>query len=152
GLNTLGTMYVGLSSSSVTTDASAYAAASSMLLVILCDCASSSPRNTPGNASTLLIWLAKSERPVPTTAAYWAASSGSTSGRGFASANTIASFAIVETSCPVMTSGAETPMNTSASRSASGMLPEMPRGLVIDAVQNSDSSRPGRSARTTPSM
>ena len=32
------------------------------------------------------------------------------------------------------------------------MLPEMPRGFVIDAVQNRDSSRPGRSARTTPSM
>ena len=31
--------------------------------------ASSKPRNTPGNASTLLIWLGKSLRPVATTAA-----------------------------------------------------------------------------------
>ena len=36
--------------------------------------ASSRPRNTPGNASTLLIWLGWSDRPVATTAAYRRAS------------------------------------------------------------------------------
>ena len=47
------------------------------------------PRKMPGNASTLLIWLARSLRPVATTAAYFAAMSGSTSGVGLASENTM---------------------------------------------------------------
>ena len=51
--------------------------------------ASSAPRNTPGKASTLLIWLGKSLRPVATTAAYLAATWGWISGSGLDSANTI---------------------------------------------------------------
>ena len=73
----------------MTTLASAWAAASSIVEVISADRASSSPRKTPGKASTLLIWLGKSERPVATTAAYLVASAGSTSGSGLASAKTI---------------------------------------------------------------
>ncbi len=51
--------------------------------------ASMAPRKTPGKASTLLIWLGRSLRPVATTAAYLAAMSGSTSGVGLASENTM---------------------------------------------------------------
>ena len=43
--------------------------------------ASSSPRKKPGKASTLLIWLGKSLRPVATTAACLEATAGSISGR-----------------------------------------------------------------------
>ncbi|SHU80184.1 Uncharacterised protein [Mycobacteroides abscessus subsp. abscessus] len=38
--------------------------------------ASNAPRNTPGKASTLLIWFGKSLRPVATIAAYLAATCG----------------------------------------------------------------------------
>src|SRR3712207_7852359 len=41
--------------------------------------ASRRPRKTPGNASTLLIWLGRSDRPEATTAAYCHAPTGSTS-------------------------------------------------------------------------
>ena len=45
------------------------AAATFMFSVIVVARTSSAPRKTPGKASTLLIWLGKSERPVATTAA-----------------------------------------------------------------------------------
>ena len=76
------------------------------------------PRNTPGNASTLLIWFGWSDRPVATIAAYRRASRGSTSGSGLASAKTTESLAIVAMSSPVSRFGALTPMNTSAPRTA----------------------------------
>ena len=82
------------------------------------------PRNTPGKASTLLIWLGWSDRPVATIAACSRASRGSISGSGLASANTIASGAIAAMSSPVSRFGALTPMNTSAPRSAPGRSPE----------------------------
>ena len=56
-------------SSSATTDRIASAAASFMPSVIRRAPASSAPLNTPGNASTLLIWFGKSLRPVATIAA-----------------------------------------------------------------------------------
>ena len=52
----------------------------------------------PGNASTLLIWFGKSERPVATTRACRWATSGCTSGFGLAIAKMIASGAIRATS------------------------------------------------------
>ena len=55
--------------SSPTRSASASAAASFMPSVIAVACTSKAPRKIPGNASTLLIWLGKSERPVATTRA-----------------------------------------------------------------------------------
>src|ERR1700694_4746936 len=82
-------------SSSPTTEKIASAAATIIFSVILRAPASNAPRNTPGNASTLLIWFGKSLRPVATTAACFAATSGWISGSGFDSANTIASGAIV---------------------------------------------------------
>ena len=85
---------------------------------------SSMPRNTPGNASTLLIWLGWSERPVATTAAYLRASRGSTSGSGLASAKTIDFSAILAMSSPLSRLGALTPMNTSAPAIAPGRSPE----------------------------
>ena len=58
--------------------------------------ASIAPRNTPGKASTLLIWLGRSLRPVATTAAYRAAICGSTSGIGLAREKTMQSSAMDE--------------------------------------------------------
>ena len=55
--------------SSATTAKIASAAASFIASVIRRAPASSAPRNTPGNASTLLIWFGKSLRPVATIAA-----------------------------------------------------------------------------------
>ena len=60
--------------------------------------ASSAPRKTPGKASTLLIWLGKSLRPVATMAAWRRATSGCTSGSGLDSAKTIDSAAMSESS------------------------------------------------------
>ena len=59
----------------------------------------------PGKASTLLIWLGRSLRPVATTAAYFAAMSGSTSGIGLAREKTMQSGAIVA----IADSGTEPP-------------------------------------------
>src|SRR5262249_14879991 len=94
GSSGLGTMYSG-ARSSPTTAKIASAAATFIFSVILRAPASSAPRNTPGNASTLLIWLRKSLRPVATTAACLAASSGWISGSGLDSANTMPLGAIV---------------------------------------------------------
>ncbi len=65
---------------SPTRPAMALAAASFIDSVIAVARASKAPRKMPGNASTLLIWLGKSERPVATTAAWRWATSGWTSG------------------------------------------------------------------------
>ena len=78
-------------SSSPTRSASASAAASFMPSVIAVACTSKAPRKMPGNASTLLIWLGKSERPVATTRACRCATSGCTSGFGLARPKMIAS-------------------------------------------------------------
>ena len=72
-------------------------------------CTSNAPRKMPGNASTLLIWLGKSERPVATTRAYLWATSGCTSGFGFASPKMIDSGAI-DATCSSGTVPPETPM------------------------------------------
>ena len=88
------------------------------------------PRNTPGKTSTLLIWFAKSERPVATTAACRAAMSGSISGTGLAIAKTTLSGAIDSMSASVRMFGAETPRNTSAPRIASDSVPVTSSGLV----------------------
>jgi hypothetical protein len=123
GSKTLGTMTVGLSLSSPTTSAIARAAASAISSVNSSALTSSMPRKTPGKASTLLIWLGWSERPVATTAACLRASRGSTSGSGLASANTIDLAAIFAMSSPVSRLGALTPMNTSAPTIAPGRSP-----------------------------
>ena len=94
--------------------------------------ASRAPRKIPGKASTLLIWFGKSDRPVATTVAYFAATSGMISGSGLARANTIASAA----SSVRYSSGTvppDTPTNTSAPSRASLGPPISPRGLVRPA-------------------
>jgi hypothetical protein len=63
----------------------------------------------PGKASTLLIWLGKSERPVATIRAYLCATSGCTSGIGLARPKMTDSCAIVAT-CSSGTVPPETPM------------------------------------------
>ena len=93
------------------------------------------PRKTPGKTRTLLIWFAKSERPVATTAACRAAMSGSTSGVGLAIAKTTLSGAIDSMSASVRMFGAETPRNTSAPRIASDRVPVTSSGLVFAAIQ-----------------
>src|SRR4029077_18643299 len=72
GSSGLGTIRSG-ARSSLATEKMASAAATFIFSVIRRAPASSAPRNTPGNASTLLIWFGKSLRPVATTDAYLAA-------------------------------------------------------------------------------
>src|ERR1017187_10139119 len=78
------------------------------------------------------------------------AASGSTSGSGLASANTMAPAAMAAMSSPDKIPGADTPMNTSASRSAPARSPAYPPALVLSAIQRRLSSRPGRPACTAP--
>ncbi len=113
---------------------------------------SSSPRKTPGKASTLLIWFGSSERPVATTVAYSRASAGSTSGSGLASAKTIASSAMVAMSAPVRMPGADTPMNTSAPIRASRSVPMILPGLVCVQIHRPLSSRSSRAGEMIPPM
>ena len=76
---------------------------------------SNAPLKIPGNASTLLIWFGKSERPVPTTLAPASlASLGLISGSGLAIAKMIASSAIDLTMSCDSKLATETPINTSA--------------------------------------
>src|SRR5690606_27123309 len=124
GSSALGTI-LSTASSSAATSAMASAAASFISSVIARAPASSAPRNTPGKASTLLIWFGKSLRPVATTAAYCAATSGWTSGSGLDSANTIGSSAIVFSSISSIVAP-DRPMNTSAPSIASGHPPLSP--------------------------
>lgn len=63
-------------SSPATTAASASAAASFIVSVMAEARTWRAPAKMPGKASTLLIWLGKSLRPVATTAAYLCATSG----------------------------------------------------------------------------
>src|SRR5213078_5314859 len=77
GSRALGTIASGRSSSA-TTPAIAPAAATFMPWVIRVARAARAPRNTPGKASTLLIWLGKSLRPVATIDAYRPATAGCT--------------------------------------------------------------------------
>ena len=98
---------------------------------------SNAPRKMPGNASTLLIWLGKSLRPVATTFAPPAlASSGKISGVGLAQANRIASRFMVCTISVVTAPGADTPMNTSAPASTSARLPARFCRLVTRAISS----------------
>ena len=83
--------------SSPTSSARAVAAATFIPSVIAVACTSKAPRKMPGKASTLLIWLGKSERPVATTRAYLWARSGCTSGVGLARPKMIESAAIEAT-------------------------------------------------------
>lgn len=114
--------------------------------------ASRSPRKTQREARTLLIWLAKSERPVATTAASIAAISGSNPETGLAPADTIAPGAMASMSAWVSRSGAETPMNTSTPTSASPSDPVRPRWFVRAAIQRTSSCRPTRPWWITPRL
>src|SRR6476661_8429456 len=141
----------------------ARAAASFMAGVMRRAPASRAPRKMPGNARTLLIWLGKSLRPVATTAAYLEATSGSTSGSGLDRAKTIALW-FISFRCSSSSREEETPMNTSAPRSASPGPPTTPRGLLraaswafLLAVSAAMSARsrlitPRESSSTTSSM
>ncbi len=129
---TLGMMYSALRSSP-TIPAIARAAASFIPSVILRARQSSAPRKIPGKASRLLIWFGKSLRPVPITATYGAATSGMTSGVGFAIAKTIGSRAIVAIHSGCKIPGALTPMKTSAPASTSCSEPRRFSRFVCSA-------------------
>ncbi len=103
----------------------------------------------PGNASTLLIWFGKSDRPVATTAAYLCAISGRTSGSGLAMAKTNAPLAI-DATADSGTVPPETPMNTSAPSRADSSDPVSPALLVKDASSALIGVRSSRSRETTP--
>ena len=129
----------------------ACAAASFMPSLIRDARTSRAPRKTPGNASTLLIWFGWSLRPVATTSAYRAATTGSTSGSGLASARMIARSA----SRPRATSGTVpplTPTYTSASTSAAARSPVTPRGFVVRVSRRLCSARSVRPVWTIPRL
>ena len=89
------------------------------------------PRKIPGKINTLLIWLLKSLRPVPTTAAPAAlASSGMISGIGLAMAKMNGSGFMVRTMAWVTQLALLTPTNTSAPTRASAKDPFLQPGLV----------------------
>jgi hypothetical protein len=136
-------------SSSTTTPARASAAASFIDSVTREARTRSAPAKMPGKASTLLIWLGKSLRPVATTEAYRWATSGWISGSGLAMAKTNAPLAMVATA----SSGTVpplTPTKTSAPASAAASGPLSPPGLVIRASSRFTSVRSARSWDTTP--
>src|SRR5512136_336340 len=120
---------------SLTIPARAWAAASFMSSVIREARASRAPRKMPGKASTLLIWFGKSLLPVPTTTApAFLATSGITSGTGFAMAKTTAPGFMDRIIFPVTIRGAETPMKTSAPFMASARVPVRPSRFVSWAM------------------
>ena len=81
-------------------------------------------RQIPGKATTLLTWLGKSERPVPTTLApAFLARSGIISGVGLAMAKRIASLFIEATISSETMLGAETPRKISSLFIASAKTP-----------------------------
>ena len=89
----------------------------------------------PGNATTLLIWFGKSERPVPTTRAPAArATSGKISGVGLAMANRMASEFMDFTMSADTMPGAETPTKMSAPRMASASAPSSSLRLVVASM------------------
>ena len=99
----------------------------------------------PGKASTLLIWLGKSLRPVPTTAAPASrASCGMISGSGLAMVNKMGSGAIERTISGVTVPGADTPMNTSAPRMTCSSVPDTFSRLEMAAISRLLSFRPSR--------
>ena len=128
-------MYSAFSSSSLTRPASASAAAIFISSLMSLARTSSAPRKMPGNAETLLIWLGKSLRPVPTTAAPASlARSGMISGVGLAMGNRMAPGAMVLTISGVKRPGALTPRNTSAPTSISASVPLRFSGFVTLAI------------------
>ena len=146
-------MQVGERSSGATMSARAWAAAYFMPSVICTAPQDKAPLNRPGKTSTLLIWLGKSDRPVPTTAAPWArASSGMISGTGLAMARITESLAIVSTMAPVTRPGRETPMNTSAPTKASARVPVRFSGLVRAASSSWWLGWPGVPGTRMPSL
>ena len=99
----------------------------------------------PGKASTLLIWLGKSLRPVPTTAAPAArARSGMISGTGLAMGNRMGLGAMERTISSVTAPGEDTPMNTSAPFSTSAREPALRSRLVRAAISSFTGLRPSR--------
>jgi hypothetical protein len=88
-------------------------------------------------ASRLLTWFGKSERPVPTTLAPAAlATSGTISGVGLAMAMMMGSFAMDFTISGVTQSATETPMKTSAPRRTSASVPASCCGFVTVAISS----------------
>ena len=143
-------MLVSLSSFSGIRAARAKEAARFISSVIRLARASSAPRNRPGKASTLLIWLGWSLRPVPTMRAPAArASSGSISGTGLAMGKTTAPSAMEDTISLVTMCGALTPIRTSAPFIASASVPAIPSGLVRRAM-SAWASFIGRPSRRMP--
>ncbi len=94
-----------------------------------------------------MIWLGKSLRPVPTTAAPASrAKSGMISGVGLAMGRSTGSLAMERTMSWVTIPGADTPMNTSAPFIAAAIPPWVTSGLVSSAssLRTGSLSRPGR--------
>ena len=146
-------MQVGESCSGGTKSARARAAACFIPSVICTAPQDSAPLNRPGKTSTLLIWLGKSDRPVPTTAAPWArAMSGIISGTGLAMARRMGSLAMDSTISPVTRPGRETPMKTSAPTKASARVPRCLAWLVRAASSAWWGSRLGSPAQRIPSL
>ena len=136
GSKAWGRIYSGFNSASLTREAMAYAAAIFIFSVMAAARTSSAPRKIPGNATTLLIWLGKSLRPVAMTRTPPAlASSGMISGVGLAMAKTMASLFMVLHSSVVRMPGRDTPMKTSAPSMASFRPPLIWRGLVTSPSQ-----------------
>src|ERR1700733_10425129 len=133
GSSGLGTMQ-SVAKSSTAMEKIASAAAIFISSLMLRAPASSAPRNTPGKASTLLIWFGKSLRPVATIEACLAAASGWTSGSGFDNANTMLFGAMVAISSSG-TTPPETPRKTSAPSSASTM-PPVRSSLLVRAASS----------------
>ena len=141
------------SSSSGTKDAMALAAASFISSVIWVARPSKAPLKMPGNATTLLTWLGKSLRPVPTTRApAFFARSGMISGTGFAMANRMASLFMEATISSVTMPGAETPTKISAPFMASAREPVSFFGLVTSVIFCCIQFKPSVSLETIPTL
>jgi hypothetical protein len=80
---------------------------------------SRAPRNTPGKASELLIWLGKLLRPVATTRACRPATSGWTSGSGLDRAKTVAPPAVEAVAVAVPSEMTATVLDTQVYSAAS---------------------------------
>ncbi len=94
---------------------------------------SKTPRKMPGKPKELLIWLGKSERPVPTMRAPASlASQGQISGTGLAQAKTMASLAmrLIHSGLITPGPGLEAATQTSAPSRASG-IPPFRRSLFV---------------------
>ena len=110
------------------------------------------PLKMPGNTSTLLIWLGKSLRPVPMTAAPpLRASSGMISGTGLAMGNTMPQ-RMVRTISAVTRPGRDTPMKASAPLRASARVPCSCARLEMWEISSWPGLSPGSPAQMTPLM